>query len=306
MDLQPCRAGLALFAAALIVGCQADPPPKPPAFYTIVAAGASESHVRLVRSDHYLLYTTLQEDARLAPIVATLEAAWATCIRITGVQPAADALPESVFLFEHRDEWEAFTRSRTGADASLYLKIDRGGYTLGKASVVRDLGEHDTLRVLAHESMHLFIASHFVSRPPPFLEEGLATLLEDVDVREGVAKITVGRSAPRADRLGAMTQSHALLPLSDLLGMHAGDVVGLSPQVVEGFYAQAWAFARFLGEADNGRYGPMLLRLLADAANGTLGSRVEPSNRAVIERYFRSTSADLEPRYRRFAERLTP
>ena len=52
--------------------------------------------------------------------------------------------------------------------------------------------------------------------------------------------------------------------------MHAGEVVALPGSKIEAFYAQNWAFAEFLWDAENGKYRPAFQRLLTDCANGTV------------------------------------
>jgi hypothetical protein len=52
--------------------------------------------------------------------------------------------------------------------------------------------------------------------------------------------------------------------------LHAGQVVGRSDVRIQAWYAQDWAFARFLREGENGKYRPALQRLLADTAAGTV------------------------------------
>ena len=42
------------------------------------------------------------------------------------------------------------------------------------------IGDLGTYSVAAHEGLHQFLARHFKSRPPPFLEEGMACMFEDV------------------------------------------------------------------------------------------------------------------------------
>src|SRR3712207_9034857 len=69
---------------------------------------------------------------------------------------------------------------------------------------------------------------------------------------------TLFRSLYRTLRRGA------LIPLSQLCSMHAGQVVNTTPGRIEGFYAQSWAFARFLWEADGARYRPALQKMLAE------------------------------------------
>src|SRR5205823_6341834 len=64
-------------------------------------------------------------------------------------------------------------------------------------------------------------------------------------------------------------EDRKLFPLEKLVTMHAGDVVQLPGDKIEAFYAQDWAFARFLWEYNNGVYRPSFRKLLADTATGT-------------------------------------
>lgn len=64
--------------------------------------------------------------------------------------------------------------------------------------------------------------------------------------------------------------SNELFPLSKLITLHAGNVVGLPPIRIEAFYSQNWAFARYLWDGDNGKNRPALQKLLADTAAGTI------------------------------------
>jgi hypothetical protein len=59
-------------------------------------------------------------------------------------------------------------------------------------------------------------------------------------------------------------------PLDQLIRLHAGNVVNRSGDEIEAFYAECWAFARFMREAENGRYLPALHKWLAETADGTV------------------------------------
>jgi hypothetical protein len=63
-----------------------------------------------------------------------------------------------------------------------------------------------------------------------------------------------------------------LYPLAQLVRMHAGQVVGKPGPKIEAFYAESWAFARFLCDGDGGRNRQALQRMLGDAAHGRLYS----------------------------------
>jgi hypothetical protein len=65
-------------------------------------------------------------------------------------------------------------------------------------------------------------------------------------------------------------ESKNLWPLEKLITMHAGDVVAMPGARIEAFYAQNWAFAEFMWDAESGKYRPAMQRMLSDCANGTL------------------------------------
>ncbi len=62
--------------------------------------------------------------------------------------------------------------------------------------------------------------------------------------------------------------------------MHAGEVVEENGEKVDAFYAQAWCFAKFLYESENGRLRPSLQKWLAETADGTVFDPSHTHNRA--------------------------
>ena len=106
-----------------------------------------------------------------------------------------------------------------------------------------------------------------------------------------------------------------LWPLEKLVAMHAGDVVKLPGDRIEAFYAQDWAFARFLWEYNNGQYRPAFKKLLAETAagnphdpSGTL-TRLRmgwspASVQPMLERYLGKPLADVEKEYQQFMKQI--
>ena len=285
---------LMIMTASAFSGCAQE---RPAAAYRMVATGSVESGVRVYRSAHYTLFTTLVDLGRVGPIMQTLEAGHAAYVTTTGVHPNADAPRMNAYVFQHRLEWEAFTRLHTGSAAPIYLRLHRGGYTYGDACAVVDQGERDTLSILAHEGFHLFIATRFEARPPPFIEEGLATTFESLLGSDGLPKTTFD---PLAGRQRQVPKAVPDRTLRQLLSMHAGNVIGLSPSEVDAFYGHAWMFVRFCEIGEGGRHRAAFLRLLSDAAEGRLSSADLSGEAGLVERYLGVSLEDLEPRYRRF------
>ncbi|MGF1634380.1 MAG: hypothetical protein ACFCVE_11065, partial [Phycisphaerae bacterium] len=134
---------------------------------------------RRLQSRHYALFTTVEDLAFAREMLSVLEAGHAA---YQSLAPPSDPDPRPMhaFLFADRGQWEDFTRRRTGADAAVYLLITTGAYTIDDTFVAYDVGAYDTRGKVAHEGLHQYISRHFVRRPPPFLEEGLAVCFENV------------------------------------------------------------------------------------------------------------------------------
>ena len=61
--------------------------------------------------------------------------------------------PMQCYLFESRSEWAAFTKAHTGEDAPIYLRVNRGGYTVGDWFVAYWIG--DTAQLLRYRPRRL-------------------------------------------------------------------------------------------------------------------------------------------------------
>ena len=236
---------------------------------------------RRVVTPHYVVYATVNNDEFLESIGQLMEGALAEYRRLAPGVADSDRRMEC-YLFATRPQWARFTREKTGEDAAVYLQINRGGYTVRDWFVAYFMGDVDTFCVASHEGFHQYAARHFRTRVPPFLEEGLACLFEDV-ARDGrLPRWDLSVNYGRQAALRKAVDKNLLLPLDDLAGMHAGQIISQSPDQIAGFYAQSWGFARFLWEYNNGQYRPPALqKILADAGDGsTLPAAPRPRTEA--------------------------
>jgi hypothetical protein len=220
-----------------------------------------------LRSSNYLIHTTIENERLVARLSQVMEGALHQYRQLAPGVPQSDS-PMECYLFATRREWADFTRRQAGPSASIYLQIMRGGYALGDRYVAFFIGEVNTYSVAAHEGWHQYVARHFKGRLPPFLEEGIACMFEDVRWERDLPQWNLSLNRNRAHALRRAIENRKLWPLEELVGMHAGDVVGLPGDRIEAFYAQSWAFAKFLWEAEENRYRPAMQRLLEDTANG--------------------------------------
>lgn len=268
---------------------------------------------------HYVIYTTLKDDEVVAGVAQVMEGALSQYRRLAP-EVAPSGQPMVCYLFQTRDQWAAFTQSRTGADAAIYLQINRGGYTVRDWYVAYFIGDLGTFSVAAHEGFHQYVARHFRSRLPPFLEEGLACMFEEVHWASAgrgpwLPRWNFAANRSRAVGLRNAYEGGYLLPLPTLAAMHAGQVVDQRPEQIAAFYAQSWAFARFLWDAEGGRYRPALRRILTDAARGTLhpddrtlrtddGLWDPDSARPLLEHYLGDDLEKLDDAFRRYVHRV--
>ncbi len=310
MKRQTTIARVALSALVVaLAGCASSPRdgwtgPARPSAVSVERWTAREAPASILKSVRYWVYTTVPPGARRDALPQVLEGAYAQYQQLAPATPR-DERPMHCFVFDQRRQWEEFTTRRTGADAAMYLQIPRGGYTIDDWFVAYSDGDAALFSAAAHEGWHQYAARHFKGRLPPFLEEGVACLFEPVGMEEGLPRWNLSVNPQRQAALTRAARERRLLPLGQLVTMHAGDVVDLPKPQIETFYAQTWAAARFLLEAEGGRYRPMFQKLLADTAAGA-APRWEPANTAAqLEHYLQQDFASIAAAYDAYVTHIT-
>ncbi|HET6249397.1 MAG TPA: hypothetical protein VFE47_17025 [Tepidisphaeraceae bacterium] len=246
------------------------------------------SPAKRVVTEHYIVYATVTDDDFLESMGQLMEGALAEYRQLAPDVPESDR-PMECYLFANRPQWAQFTKAKTGDDAAVYLQINRGGYTVRDWYVAYFLGDVGTFCVASHEGFHQYAARHFRSRIPPFLEEGLACMFEDVTWDGRLPRWDLSTNYGRQTALRKAVDKKILMPLSELAEMHAGQIINKTPDQIAGFYAQCWAFARFLWEYNNGQYRPALQKILTDATDGNLFAT--PPSRTVSGIFWNPRSA---------------
>ena len=81
---------------------------------------------RIIETEHYRVYTTVNDALLLEKLPALLETAYE---HYSAFLPSdkVDEEPLEIYLFGRRSEWEAYTRENMGSAAETYLKIRAGG-----------------------------------------------------------------------------------------------------------------------------------------------------------------------------------
>lgn len=301
-------------------GCTVAPPPASwtgPAGPTAVNVSAwryNDQAARQYQTAHYLLLSTVSDPELMGRIAQVMEGAYQQYLLLVPEVAQSSRLMRC-YWFANRDQWAQFTRKQTGAESAIYLQILRGGYTLDDVYVAYDLGESGTFSVAAHEGWHQFAARHFRGRLPPFLEEGIACLFENIRWDNDLPRWNLQVNRTRIRSLRNAVERGQLWTLEELAQMHAGLVVDQPAARIESFYAQSWAFARFMCDYEDGRYRRRLQRLLDDVATGTVfdptgshhhaGGGWDPAGvRPMLEYYLGRRLPTIEKEYQEFVRRI--
>jgi hypothetical protein len=198
-----------------------------------------------VELPHYVIHSTIPDPAALQRIGQVLEGAH-EAYRSLAPEVRLSSYPMECYLFETRPQWAAYTKAHTGDDAAIYLRVNRGGYTINDKFVAYWIGEIGTYSVAAHEGFHQYVARHLKGRLPPFLEEGLACMFEQLEwVEQGknaepLPRFDVRKNHARLMALRIAADGNDMYPLEALVKMHAGQVVGKRSAKIEAFYAESW------------------------------------------------------------------
>lgn len=307
------------FAILVLIGCAQSPPrengPRQAALVNFQKLSIQGTEGTRVVTPHYLIESTLSDVQVLRQVAQVMEGAFEQYRKLAPDIPLTDR-PMKCYVFETRAQWAAFTTKHTGDDAKIYLRVNRGGYTVGDWFVAYWIGDTATYSVAAHEGWHQYVARHLKGRLPPFLEEGMACLFEQVNWENDLPRWDLASNQSRLATLRSAQAGHRLYPLEQLVRMHAGQVVGKPPSQIEAFYAESWAFARFLYDGNDGRNRSAMRRMLTDAAAGNLfadSSRELPEGplwdpataKPMIEHYLHQPLAAIEAQFHKYIDQIT-
>jgi len=150
-------------------------------------------------------------------------------------QPIETVAKFRIYLFADRDQWERFTRSFAGEQASVFCKIKTGAYYLNGA-----------LSAIGHEGWHQFNSRHFTFRLPSWLDEGVAMLFETSRYEDGVFYFDPTRNVQRLGALRETLNAGKPISLKELIATSPGEVLATDQsETVLAFYSQSYALVRF-------------------------------------------------------------
>ena len=185
-----------------------------------------------VRTPHFDIISSAGEKRtrEMAENLETLAAA------LTAVQPRLKLADISTRVFE-------FARRRESQPYfDLLLNTDHASATgvyvsqKSRGSMLLDASSYRSDRTPYHELIHELLSSS-ETRPPLWLEEGLAEYFSNVDISKGV----IQAGTPIREHMQLLQRSR-LMTLRDLFGVAHESEAGMQP----GFYAESWAAVDWL------------------------------------------------------------
>lgn len=224
----------------------------------------------VIETAHYRVYTTMLEPLMLRQIPAFVEAAWREYQSQLPV-PVSGGDRFTLYLFKNRQQWESYTKSFTGGNAEIYLKIKKGAYYLNGQCVAYNIGRTRTFSIIGHEGWHQFSDKYFKYRLPSWLDEGIAQLFEQSEFENGQFIFNPSKNYQRLGALKLSIQEKNIIPLKNLILLNPGEVIlqQQADKAVLAFYAQSYAMVRFLREDGYGKRLVQYQRMLLGALNGT-------------------------------------
>ncbi len=229
-----------------------------------------------IETRHYQIYASLQQPLVLNEMPFFLENCYLAYNRFVG-SDTRQKEKFKVLVFDDRGQWEQYTQKLAGPLADTYLKITSGAYYLNGVCVVYHLNSKVNFSILAHEGWHQFSELTFKYRLPAWLDEGIATNFESYVRHQGRIDFKPSQNVSRLSSLKNALLKNKLHSLSHLISKHAGEILQhasshgdhqAKSSEVGAYYAQLYAWIRFLREYNYGQFNDRLQSILKDAYIG--------------------------------------
>tara|TARA_B100001059_G_scaffold234566_1_gene277496 strand:- start:1961 stop:2995 length:1035 start_codon:yes stop_codon:yes gene_type:complete len=277
---------------------------------------------KLIETPNWEIYTTIENQRFIDFLPEFYEAALERYRTAFGpLPPPPNAM--ATYLFGDRRQWKNKTRMMLPELASSFEGLGRGGFTANGIAVLYDIDNsmwnRDTLSLSSHEGWHQYAQTTFQQQLPPWLDEGIATMMEGFRIRQGTFDFNTASNRERSYRLRTARRGGTLIPLRTLLDGDPHVFLEQGKSDLLTYYAQVWALARYLSEADDGKYLPALQDVLMLAVEGDLfrqllrsdaaKRREDPSSSATgivfVEAFFNDDFEEFEAGYETWIEELT-
>ena len=307
-------AAMAMAALAATAGCAAklpdDPTPAPQLVIYDRAWAYQSMPGQEILTPHYRIFTTHTDPVYIQRVPQFLENALVHYQRM--VKPVCKPdKPMEIYIFGQRNQWEHFTTEMTGPAASIYLKIQEGGYVDNGRAVLYDIKRMNTFAVTGHEAWHQYLWHYVKHRPPPWLDEGIACYFEKFDCEGSTIDFEPRQNLTRLSMLRFGLGNHTWVELPELLSTHPGNIIGGSAGKVATYYAELWALILFLQDdpASKAKFATLLAdvgtqRMMEQAVHAGFTGQQSDFGPAIFRAYITTDLAAFSTRFQAYCTKL--
>ncbi len=226
-----------------------------------------------LRTTHWDICTTILIPRLHERLPQALEAALAT-MRST-LDSDDLSLPDprermTTCLMSDRRQWSNLATVLHPEHAAAMQGLSRGGFTAKGVALLYDIDHRahcrDTIALALHEGWHQFAQTALRKPLPPWLDEGLATVMEGYRLRIDGIEIDHAANRQRSRRAWWMLRRGRMRPLAEFVADDPHAAMARGRSALLDYYAQAWAVTRYLLSTDEGLAA--IRGILADAAAG--------------------------------------
>ena len=231
--------------------------------------------LRVFDSEHYEIRSDAEPDT-VREIAAHMDLIFEDYARRFREFRVRDSRAFPLWVFETREDYLVFLAEQGFNGQGTGGVFFRGRDGAGLATFLESRPIDTVLGTLRHEGLHQFAYARISQHLPPWLNEGMAEFFNHAIVTEGA--IDPGVVDPGAlHRVVSSIESGAYLPMETLLTLTAeswGDRLRAGGPASRAMYDQSWAVVHFMINAERGRFEPLLLELLREAARGQADLRI--------------------------------
>jgi hypothetical protein len=225
-------------------------------------------------SRHWDICTTIRIPTLCQQLPQAMEAALAHMRETLGgpelTLPCPRA-PMTTCLMSDRRQWSNLARVLHPEHAEAMEGLSRGGFTAEGVALLYDIDrrEHcrNTIALALHEGWHQYAQTALRAPLEPWLDEGLATIMEGYRLTVDGPVIDHDANRQRKRRAWWLFRRGRMPSVDTLLAGDPHEAMDRGRTALLDYYAQAWAFMRFmLDDPDRAR---AVRDVLAAAVDGT-------------------------------------
>jgi hypothetical protein len=302
-----------MLISALLIGCSSQAPrdillgsidqsPPPPCGEAAViepwtCMGFDGLCIRTKRWD---ICTTIMQPTLHARLPVALEAALAT-MRAELDTPDFK-LPEprqtmTTCLLSDRRQWSNLAKAILPAQAIAMQGLGRGGFTSQGVALLYDIDQRshcrDTMALALHEGWHQYAQMALPGQLPPWVDEGLATVMEGFRLLPDDLEIDHAANRQRQRRAWWMLRRGRMKPMSDFAADDPHAAMDRGQSALLDYYGQAWAIMRFmLADPDRASHVKAIVEAAAVGRDMPSGGLDDPALDAAFRQW---CDASLRP-----------